>query len=158
MKLEVKNKSISNYEIEEICKRYDIPLTSVCMKDQLDVVQTGFYIINLQSSHENGSHWVALVCEANECCYFDSFGCVCPQAIQDILLQYYKRVPFNSFIIQDIKSSYCGYYCMLLGLYLKIHNRDRKSLIEKVNDYCNMFYDDTKKNGAVLKKFAKDNT
>lgn len=151
----IKNQPISNIELQEIMTKYRIQCNGIVMKDQLLDLDEGGYIINLNDSHQSGSHWVALYCTRKEHIYFDSFGGPPPQDIHELLLSKYGKVNFNSFIIQDLKSQLCGYFCLGLLLYIKLHTRQFKTLVAKANDFCNYFYDDTKKNNAVLTKFLK---
>ena len=72
---------LTNFDIETICKYYEIPLLGVVMKDLLPKnVLDGNWIINLESSvdkygnEQRGSHWLALVVEGSNAFFFDSFG------------------------------------------------------------------------------------
>jgi hypothetical protein len=159
-KLKFLNQPTTNIQLINLCKIYNIPLNGVLMKDQLENLQYGNYIINLQSSNSssNGSHWVALICDRYECCYFDSFGCIPPQALHDLLRQSYPRIYFSNYIVQDMNSSNCGMYCFGLLLHLKKTKNKQLTLLKKVDSYINIFHDNTKLNDNVLAKFIHKNT
>ena len=151
----VKNEPTSNVELESIMNKYYIQCNGIFMKDELHDLEIGNYIINLNSSYERGSHWVCLICTAKEHIYFDSFGAPPPQDIHELLISKYGKVCFNSFIIQDLKSQLCGFFCLGLFLYIKLNSRKFASLVSKANDFCNLFHESTVKNNTILKKFLK---
>jgi len=129
------------------------------MKDQLPVkIKDGNYIINLQSSTQgDGTHWTALIIRNDTALYFDSFGAPPSTEIIDFVKKR-KRIhlAFNNEIIQDLKSSNCGYYCLALILYVKHHGSI--PLVQSAEDFTRLFMDDTKKNDAILREFFKNVT
>ena len=64
----------------------DIKITKVCKKlfgnkylgtysqDKVPVNHLGYCIVNVDTSHMKGSHWVALVFTPHHCYVYDSFG------------------------------------------------------------------------------------
>ena len=143
--------SLSNFEIEALCRFYQIPLRGVFYKDQLSSVkyQNGNYIVNLDSSITNrgGTHWCLLIVKGSQIAWFDSFGANAPLEVQEFI--HHRKYGFNNWIIQDLTSSLCGFYC--LGLLLN-QNMD---LFVSMNDYVNLFVDNTKKNDGLLRKFFR---
>lgn len=144
--MKVFNKPISNVELIEICKEYNIDL-NVCMKDQFRFGNK-YNIVNLQDKGQGGSHWVCVICSAKSCFYFDSFGCSPPVDVHDELIKHYKVIHYNAYIVQNLKSFMCGYFC--LGLILTIHFNSNKDIITNSNDYINLFVDNTKLNNGIL--------
>ena len=72
---------LTNFDIENICDYYEIPLIGVVMKDDLPKkVTDGNFIINLESSVDKngkvlfGTHRLALNAEGSQAFFFDSFG------------------------------------------------------------------------------------
>lgn len=157
-KLIAKDHSITNLAIMNICKQYGIPLNACIMKDELTDLKLGNYIINLENHNQNGSHWIALVVGTHECVWMDSFGAPPTEMISYTLRQHYSRINYNNFIVQNINSNACGYFCIGLLLYLKKHSKQYKTLTGKVNDYVNLFEDDTTKNNKILFDYLKKNT
>jgi hypothetical protein len=143
---------LTNYDLEDICDSYNIKLNDICMKDDLPARLTdGNYIINLQSSIiGNGTHWLALNVKGKQCFFFDSFGA--PPSIE--IREFVKKrkgshLAYNNWIIQDLKSENCGYFCVSFLLHIQKHFK--QDLYEAANDYINKFQDDTSKNDNILK-------
>jgi len=160
MKLIVKSKPLSNIEIISICKQYGLGLTECCMKNELHSLKVnGHYIINLENSNQNGTHWTCLISEKDSCFYFDSFGCIPPQEIQNLLQKYYKRIYFNNKIIQNLQSVLCGYFCLALLIFLKKNQKVmKKTLLQKCQQFTEIFKSDTKLNDKVLSDYILNNT
>ena len=71
-------------------------------------------ILNLDKSHQSGSHWVAVsVDKHRRACYFDSFGI--PPHDRDILnwLVRFPAYKYNDKEFQHLSSQACGYYAVL---------------------------------------------
>ena len=106
---------LSNFDLERLAKFYKLPLVSICMKNELPIKPTeGCYIVNMQSSSAgSGTHWVSLFFWKNICYYFDSFGASPPtEVVNFIKKKKGSHLLFNNFIIQDLKSSNCGYFAL----------------------------------------------
>ena len=144
---------LSNYDLEELCNNYNVPLNNICMKNELgDEPINGNYIINLQSSGGNntGSHWLGLVLNGNDAYYFDSFGA----SPSTEIVEFVQRRPgcrliFNNWIVQHIKSSNCGYYVLAFLIYME----NNIKTINTFNKFINGFKNDTKMNDKILKSF-----
>jgi len=67
---------LSNYEIIKLCYKLKINLNGIYAKDELENInlENGFYIINLDHSYNQGTHWTCFGINNFEHCYFDSFG------------------------------------------------------------------------------------
>ena len=79
-------------------------------KDQLrtDMIKPNqFYIINLDDSIGNGTHWTAFYVDNYSIEYFDSYGLKPPQ----IISENYDYI-YNSSQLQSYESKACGYYCL----------------------------------------------
>ena len=150
---------LTNFDLEQMCRYYHVPLITCTMKDQLPVkIKDGNYIINLQSSTQgDGTHWTALIIRNDTALYFDSFGAPPSTEIIDFVKKR-KRIhlAFNNEIIQDLKSSMCGYFCLALILYVKHHRSI--PLVQSAEDFIRLFMDDTKKNDEILRDFFKNIT
>lgn len=101
--------SLSNKDLIEIAKKYNIQLRDVLNKDKFTSdLPFGFYIINLQNSNEGeGTHWCALYYNIVSI-WFDPFGFAPPREIINNIDNYI----YNNKQIQNIKQSSCGYYCL----------------------------------------------
>ena len=63
---------------------------------------------------------------------------------------------FNQYIIQDLDSSLCGWYCLGLIYYVQLHfkgkEKKKKAFFETINDFVNLFKEDSLKNGPIVKQ------
>ena len=128
---------LSNFDIIRIAKEKRIPLNAVIAKDQVDkLTKDGNYIINLENHSQAGSHWTALIMSAKNCLYFDSFGMPPPEAVYKFLEKKYGKVPFSKMEIQDMDSSFCGYFFFF---FLKFVQERRGSLAQKLQSFQKLF-------------------
>ena len=99
-------------------------------KDQLTnniIKRNHFYIINLDDSIGNGTHWVSCFDDSkdNRIEYFDSYGLKPPEIISG---NYYYI--YNSSQLQSYESKACGYYC-LFYIYQRSHNMNFYEIIKQ---------------------------
>jgi len=144
----MKNNELSNIQLNQLLK--DVNKFHGCYsKDQLPkIINDGFYIINLDDNSGPGTHWTAFYKYKNKSYYFDAFGFICPQNIENIIIPYV----YSQKQIQDIDSSSCGYYCILFIKYLQNKNND---MINHYNNFINLFSNDYINNEKVLKNELK---
>ena len=153
--------SITNYQLIDLCRFYKIPTHGVYMKDELKLIPAvnGNYFINLDSSNtgRNGTHWTCLVLNDRlGNVFFDSFGCIPSlEVIEFIKKSKLKTYGYNNWIIQDIHSEFCGFFCLALFIYLKKQLKE-EYIITSSNDYVNMFVDNTKQYDTILKNVFKE--
>ena len=144
---------LSNFQIQDLCKANKIQLNGVFSKDELRMIdlREGNYVVNLQSSRQGpGTHWLALVIQKTQAFYFDPFGAPPPLEITKFVRRkkVIKIFGYNSWIIQDLESSSCGWYAVALFLFLK--NNPNNDLTKTCNRFVNQFSEDTKENEIVL--------
>ena len=146
---------LTNIDIEKFCAQQHIQLVEVVMKDQLGTKPVlGNYIVNLQSSTQgDGTHWTALVVAESVNVFFDSFGAPPSQEVVEFCRRTGRRTVFNDWIVQDLDSDLCGWYC--IGLLHAVSGGGGGSVQEDTNEYINRFGGDTKSNGSVLKAFFR---
>ena len=74
------------------------------------------YIINLDNSHNSGSHYVAVIVKKEYVWYFDSIGLPPGLSMNSNILNRLKRtrkdILWSKKSIQGINSLFCGFYCM----------------------------------------------
>jgi len=135
---------LTNYDLEDLTNHYQIPLLFCGMKDELpDKVIDGNYIINLQSSSQGtGTHWTALSVKGKNADYFDSYGAPPSIEIIDFLKKRQCRIAYNNWIIQDLNSSNCGYFCLAFLLFKNV------AVGKTMNDFVNLFGE--KENDKIL--------
>jgi len=148
--------SLSNHSIFDIAQFYNLKLIDVVQKDLLKntpQVNNGFYIINNQSSTEgNGTHWVALYLSKNLSFFFDSYGAPPPEDVVEYVKKFNsKHLYFNNFIIQNLNSDNCGYFCIAFILFVQNKsNKDYSNVLNIINEFINYFDENTKRNDRIL--------
>ena len=136
---------LSDRDILEILNSYNIKINGIYQKDKLpNKLLDGFIVVNLQSSVEGfGTHWCALF-HSKECdLYYDAFGFISPQAIEDKINKSYY---YNKRDIQNINSSSCGFYCIAFIKYLYF----KKNKLEAFDKFISLFSGNTKQYEKVL--------
>ena len=134
----------TNTELLDILKNDNIKINGVFAKDKLKKpLKDGYYIINLDDSTGEGTHWTALY-KINDgfSLYYDSFGFPAPEEIEDLLHKY----EYNKKQIQDIKSTSCGFYCIAFIKFM-INKQDK---MKAFNTFCNLFRANTIDNEIIL--------
>jgi hypothetical protein len=167
---------LTNYDIEKICDKLDLPLVGVFMKDELPSKRNvGSYIINMDSSDGDGTHWVFVKIFSDSdrfesssdssdssdgnvhrycgALYFDPFGIGMPLEIEKFLKPFGKQA-INKKQIQNIQSTQCGWYCIYCDYFLETHKKG-KSYLDDFRAFLEIWDDDPKKNLNLLKKFFK---
>lgn len=152
--------SLDNLQIHALCTHYKLPMVGIYMRDRLPPkARMGVYVVNMQPAAWNGggSHWVAALIGSRDTIYFDSFAATPPTDILQFLRSYEpgRQIATNSWIIQDIKSERCGWYCIALAIWCKLH--PQPFLADAMNAFVNKFVDDTRQNGGILETmFLRD--
>lgn len=119
-------------------------------KDELpDKIENKFYIINLDDSDGEGTHWT-LIFNVNvpAVIYFDPFGVVPPMNAIRLMKTSRKRIYYSMLELQNIMSNLCGYYCLYFADQLQ---QNRYFLDITTQDFVN----NTKINDGVIKKYFK---
>ena len=68
-------------------------------------------IVNLDSSKNSGTHWVAYYKKGKQCIYFDSFGLPAPLEIEKYLVKPYV---YQTFQLQNSDDVICGHLCLYI--------------------------------------------
>jgi hypothetical protein len=125
-------KALSNFDIIKMCKVMNLPLNDVLMRDEIKKkIKHGFTIINLNTSKQDGSHWTAVLYTPLTSFYWDSFGFVPPQELEEVI----KPYEYNNTDIQDFNSDACGHYCIAFIKFLK----DKKDKEDAYKAFCRLF-------------------
>ncbi len=73
----------------------------------------------------------------------------------DFVKQTNIKLGYNNFIIQDLESEKCVFYCIAFLLFL---NRSKnKDIYKATNDFIKMFHNDTLENDEILKDYLVRN-
>ena len=145
----------TNVELIKMCATYKVHLHNVYMRDEvLDLYpEPGNYIVNMQSSDGNGTHWVAIMCTERDCYYFDSFATNPPKEIDYFIRKRYQRYAINTKDVQALQSTYCGFFCIALFIYVK--KNAILSFYETCSAYCNIFEINRSLNDLVIRNFFR---
>jgi len=127
-------KAATNIQLTNIAYKMGLPLNDILMRDEMNELKDGgFYIINLDTSNNNGTHWTAL--------YF--------HPLQSYYCERIKPFLYNDKDIQDFNSEACGYYCLAFIKFL--YDKNDKELAFK--EFLKMFGKKTIENDNILQKY-----
>ena len=107
-------------ELMNFARANKLPLNGVYAKDTVPkrLYDSG-YIVNMDTSDQQGSHWVAFYIKGKHAIYFDSFGQPPPLEIAHALKPY--KLEINRRIIQNPSSGYCGAFCLVFIWFITLH-------------------------------------
>ena len=170
--------TLSNSDINLICNTLKIPLKGVFMKDEVGTtrlqpddpaskrefklpLQDGYYIMNLQDSHENGSHWVAFVKIKSNVYYHDSYAVIMPQNQYDLFKSEQINIYYNTLQKQSLDTTSCGWWSIYFLYYM---HYSKGTLPKRFSNFNKMFEHKTNehvdlkmnKNEALLLKIFKE--
>ena len=146
---------LTNYDLEELCQLYNVPVRGIYMKDMLPrMIKNGNYIINLESSmggRNNGTHWTCLIIDDKNAMFYDPYGAPPSIEIRDFVKRRKNtHLGFNNWVIQDLKSENCGYFVLSFLIYVGGFDEDA-DLYDRTNKYLSRFVDDTRNNDEILR-------
>ena len=153
------NAQLSNYDLLDAARRFNILLNGVYSKNELPrIPPMGGYIINMENTHDSagnplgGSHWVAVWIERKGfCAYFDPFGFPPPIEIENWLGR--KTLYINNIMIQSIASEICGYYCIYFIYYMNRYKNVFPNLKNRLKEFIYQFdTNNHKKNRQILQE------
>ena len=165
--LTIPDKPLSNFELLDYAKQLNIPnFRGVFMRDELPnkpwLNESG--IVNLNTSLEPGSHWVAYYKNGKTRIAFDSFGQVILRELSDYLKQEEKNEPViqrNTDIVQKFNTQVCGHLCLYVLKSLSLGKTFREILdsltstgagIQWTNNMANELHKPVRK--KFLKRFV----
>ena len=136
----------SDIQLKEYAEKMGLPLNNILMRDEMNELnKDGFYIINLDNSNGNGTHWTSLYFHPLNSYYFDSYGFVPPLEVE----QKIKTYKYNDADIQDFDSKACGYYALAFIKFL--YDKTNKEVAFK--EFLRQFKNNTKENDNILQKY-----
>ncbi len=57
----VELKALTDIQLTELAKKLNLPLKNILMRDEMNELKNdGFYIINLDTSENTGTHWTSM--------------------------------------------------------------------------------------------------
>ena len=108
-----------------------------------------FWIVNLDNSLGDGTHWVLCsLLDPEYGVYFDSYGLSPPVEAIHFLKKYRKQIKTNTEDFQPINSSNCGYYCLYIA--------DQLSKGVKFEDVLDDFTNQVRYNDDKLQEYFEN--
>ena len=138
---------LSNLQIEEILKPCKTFRGCFCKDELKKNCLDGYYVVNLDDSNKQGSHWVAFYKSKNIFIFWDSFGALPPLEILKCINPKTKECIYNDLEIQDYHSSSCGYFC--IAFVCCVNN------LKSFQNFVNKFSAETKLNDSILYNILK---
>lgn len=144
------NLGITNIYIEKVLKLKCNNFIGVFSPDTLPYPNKNMYgsiVCNLSNSDKLGSHFIFILIKDQLILYIDPFGVPCSIDKINVFLNRLssgRKIHFNSTMIQDISSSYCGFFCILFAIYF-----------DKQRSHHLKFYINPKMNDSLCLKYIK---
>ena len=117
----IPDKILTNFDVIDYVNKLKIPhFREVFMRNTLPKRphEEECGIVNLNTSKENGSHWVCYYKKGINRVYFDSFGQITPIEVQDYLKSRKEKgigvIQRNTDIVQPINTNICGHLCLFV--------------------------------------------
>ena len=133
---------LSNNELSQLVNHYKIKnYHGAYIDDKMPTkLKNGFYIINLNGR----SHWTCLMKDGKDYYYFDSYGFVASQEVEDQIGEYI----YSDIDIQHLNSSSCGFFCIAWMRWMQDHKNKKLAF----SNFLKLFNEDSKKNEVILNK------
>ena len=155
--------TLSNSDINIICNTLKIPLKGVFMKDEFKLpLSDGNYVMNLQDSHEGGSHWVAFIKNKSNIFYHDSYAVIMPQNQYDLFKSEQNNIYHNTLQKLSLDTTSCGWWSIYFLYYMyyskgtlqkRFINFNKMFEHKKINEHVDIKMN---KNEALLLKIFKE--
>ena len=108
------HEGVSSVEIRNILKSCGA-IVRICAKNelkQLNLIQNGFIVINMDNRDAEGEHWVCIRIENNACMYFNLFGI---GILNTEIFDYISRCGLDQYVysiceIQCVGTTFCRFY------------------------------------------------
>ncbi len=142
----------TNSDLYSIAIKLKLKLNGIYMKDEIPTdLKEGNYIINLQNSYENGSHWTCFIKDKNNIYYYDSFGVVPPQNIYNISVKNSLNLYYIDKHDQNIDSTSCGYWVIAFLFFMSNTKGNKLDIMKKFDKKFNN--KNRKENEIELRKY-----
>lgn len=162
--------TISNIELANLAsqRQIELPLNHVLLSDELLTIplqpKLNLIINSVSSGSREGKHWTMLMVRGKYALHFDSYAGVPTTSVIIFCRKHGLTLCHNKFIIQSMRSTECGLFCLALLVYEQTWKQQRASnaawgnpLYEMANDFVNIFDANANKNDAILAKYLNHN-
>ena len=137
-------KGLTNFDLREYARELGIDhFRGVFMRDTLPKSTPHHQecgIVNLNTSHEPGSHWICYFKDHAKRIYFDSFGQITPMEIQRYLKTKKEFetgravIERNTDIVQHLNTHVCGHLCLFVLRSLTCEQRAYQDVLTELNN------------------------
>jgi hypothetical protein len=146
-------KTTSNNDLQLLANRLKINLNGILMSDEIyqykdKDMPNGNYILNLEDSNQDGSHWTGMVKNHNIIYYMDSYGAFPDRPLYDIMKIHNYSLIMNEKNHQKLSTQSCGYWVILFLYYM--NKKSKKKLVEKFKEFNSLWTEDTALNERLL--------
>ena len=133
---------LTNGELSQLVKHYKIKnYHGAFIDDRMPTkLKNGYYIINLNGR----SHWTCLLKDGDKYFYFDSYGFVASQEVEDQINEYM----YSDLQLQHLNSSSCGFFCIAWMKWMQDHKHKDKKICYL--SFLKLFSEDPKENEVIL--------
>ena len=122
-------RTTTNFDLLNIGRDLGLKL-KVIMRDELSKTKKECIIMNIQTTHQKGSHWV---CIYKQDVYFDPYGIVPPKEVFEFMKDGFK---YNTMQVQPDNSTMCGQLCLFL-VYKLSKGYSFEDIVLMMYDYMN---------------------
>jgi hypothetical protein len=145
----------SNNDLQILSNRLKLKLQGILMSDELynfmdKGIPDGNYILNLEDSQYDGSHWMGMIKDRDIIYYMDSYGSYPDRSLYDVMKKHNYKLIMNERIHQKLGTQSCGYW-VILFLYC-MNKKSKLSLIEKFKAFNKLWTEDVNLNEKLLEK------
>ena len=134
----------------------------VFASDQLpkekDIQTRSAYIVNVDTHNKQGSHWLSIFVEKDQCEVFDSYGLplhwYIPSPFVTWVFKHYLDVSFNVGQLQATDSNTCGHYGLFF-LFARARGKTTESFVQPFK--YRRYVDNDHKIGEKLRKLVTHN-
>jgi len=106
------------------------------MRDEVNKIKqkrNECFILNIDHSRNNGTHWCCLFTENKKSCYFDPFGIQPPLEIESYCVDAREAI-YSTFEIQKSNEVICGHYCIYV-LYKLSNGEEFLDILDELYNY-----------------------
>lgn len=124
------------------------------LPDSSSILQSTFFVVNLDESDKEGSHWVAIHFDPHgESEYFDSYGLPpLKDSIEEFMNSNYV---WNTACLQSSSTTVCGQYCVYF-IYSRCNGISYETVIKSFQEEEVKFLNDIEVNFRVQNIFGVD--
>lgn len=136
---------LTNSDIDSLMKRHHLKYNGCYFHDDFPE-KDGWFVLNMDKSGTQGTHWVSCLKTKGTSIYFDSFG-ICPQIH---VAEFLKNYIYNTTQIQDEHSTHCGYFCVAFIKYCQRHQKE--PIMQMVKEFVAQFDNNLVNNDLILEQ------